>query len=94
MDRKELKKKITELLKEFDTVKVIDAKVEVLVVVFKGDDYIQATPRQVISLTRVCDYLSLGNLSMIDMRVASKLISIYDVLGRNRIFILCYDKKE
>ena len=94
MDRKELKKKITELLKEFDTVKVSDTKMGVLVEVFKGDDYIQATLRQVISLAKVCNFLSLGNLSTIDKRVALKLISIFDVLDRNRIFILCHDKKE
>lgn len=94
MDRKELKKKITDLLKEFDTVKVSDTKMGVLVEVFKGDDYIQATLRQVISLTKVCNYLSLGNLSTIDKRVAFKLISIIDVLDRNRIFVLCYDEEQ
>ena len=94
MDRKELKKKITDLLKEFETVKVSDTKMGVLVEVFKGDDYIQATLRQTISLAKVCNYLSMGNLSTIDKRVAFKLISIIDVLDRNRIFILCHDKKE
>ena len=93
MDRKELKKKITELLKEFDTVKVSDTKMGVLVEVFKGDDYIQATLRQVISLAKVCNFLSLGNLSTIDKRVAFKLISIIDVLDRNRIFIFCHHKE-
>lgn len=94
MDRKELKKQFAELLKEFKTVKVSNTKMGVLVEVFKGDDYIQATLRQVISLARVCNYLSLGNLSTIDKRVAFKLISVFDVLDRNRIFILCHDKKE
>lgn len=94
MNRKELKKKITDLLKEFETVKVSNTKMGVLVEVFKGDDYIQATLRQVISLAKVCNYLSLGNLSTIDKRVAFKLISIIDVLDRNRIFVLCHDEEE
>ena len=92
MERKELEKKITDLLKEFDTVKVSDTKMGVLVEVFKGDDYIQATLRQVISLAKVCNFLSLGNLVTIDKRVAFKLISVIDVLDRNRIFVLCHDE--
>lgn len=94
MDIRELKKKITELLKEFKSVKVSNTKMGVLVEVFKGDDYIQATLRQVISLTKVCNYLSLVNLAKIDKRVAFKLISVIDILDRNRIFILYHDEKR
>ena len=93
MNRKELKKQFAELLKEFKTVKVSNTKMGVLVEVFKGDDYIQATLRQVICLAKVCNYLGLENLAKIDKRVAFKLISFED-LGRYRIFILCHDKEQ
>lgn len=94
MNIKELKKKITDLLKEFKTVKVSITKMGVLVEVFKGDDYIKATLAQVLCLRKVCNYLGLVNLLKIDKRVAFKLISIIDVLDRNRIFILCHDEEQ
>lgn len=94
MNRKDLKKKITELLKEFETVKVSSTKTGVLVEVFKGDDYISPSYKQIICLMKVCNYLNLSNLFKIDKRIAFKLISIIGDLPNERIFILGHDEEQ
>ena len=94
MDRKELKKKITELLKEFETVKVSSTKTGILVETFKNDDFIPATVQQVFCLKNLCNHKCFSNLLKIDKRVAFKIISIKSDLNADRIFILCHDKKE
>lgn len=94
MDIKELKKKISELLKEFKSVKVSITKMGVLVEVLKGDDYICPSYRQIICLMKVCNYLNLPNLWKIDKRIAFKLISIIDDITDDRIFILCHDEEQ
>lgn len=68
MNRKELKKKITDLLKEFETVKVSNTKTGILVETFKNDDFIQATWQQVFCLKKLCNHKSLLNLIKIDKR--------------------------
>lgn len=94
MNRKELKKKITDLLKEFETVKVSSTKTGVLVEVFKGDDYISPSYKQIFSLMKGYNYLNVTNLSKIDKRIAFKLISIIGDLPNERIFILGHDEEQ
>ena len=94
MNRKELKKKITDLLKEFKTVKVSNTKTGILVETFKNDDFIQATWQQVFCLKKLCNHKSLLNLINIDKRVAFKIISLKSDLSADRIFILCHEKEQ
>lgn len=94
MDIKELKKKISELLKEFKSVKVSITKMGVLVEVFKGVDFIRPSYKQIICLMKVCNYLNLSNLFKIDKRIAFKLISIIDDITDDRIFILCHEEEQ
>lgn len=94
MDRKELKKKITDLLKEFKSVKVSDTKTGILVETFKNDDFIPATWQQVFCLKKLCNHKCLSNLIKIDKRVAFKIISIKSDLNADRIFILCHGEEQ